>query len=274
VAKVVAISFPDALPAAIDVEARRQRRSRSWIVSEAVRRYLVEPHVEVGATFQRGRDLTLLEGLALDYTARAREAEQLWEEGWRFTPPAEPFVRVFETEAEIDAWKRSPESLRVVHPTAGRVAERDILARVVQVCGLLNRHDVRYVLIGGAALNLHGVLRATKDVDVLIEPTVDNATRALLALKGLTFGIARKLDPKHVASRPFTIVGDTPRVDLLTVACGVTYQEAIGACVPVKVEGVAVPLADIDTLIRTKRTSRPYDAGDILELERLRELGG
>jgi hypothetical protein len=62
-------------------------------------------------------------------------------------------------------------------------------------------------------------------------------------------------------------------VDLLTVACGVTYEQAIRTCIPIRVEGVPVPLADVDTLIRTKRTPRPYDAGDIQELERLRELG-
>jgi len=132
---------------------------------------------------------------------------------------------------------------------------------------------VRYVLIGGAAVILHGVLRVTKDVDVLIEPTVDNATRALRALRGLGFGFARELDPKLVATRPFTIVGDSPRVDLLTVACGVAYDEAIRTCVPIRIEGVPVPLADVETLIRTKRSKRHQDLADIENLERLRELG-
>ncbi len=247
-------------------------------MTEAVRRYLEgrpKPFAEVGVSFERGRDLTLLEGLALDYTGRARDAERLWEEGWRFAPRREPFVRVFESIAELEAWQRSPESLRIVppRPRPRRVRERGLETRVAAVCRLLNHERVRYVLIGGAAVILHGVLRVTKDVDVLIEPTVDNASRALRALRGLGFGFARELDPKLVATRPFTIVGDSPRVDLLTVACGVTYEEAIRTCVPIKVEGVPVPLADVDTLIRTKRTPRPYDAGDIQELERLRELG-
>ena len=276
-AKVVAISFPDDLPKALDKEARRQRRSRSWIVTEAVRRYLdsrPKPYVDVGASFERGTDLTLLEGLALDYTERAREAEHLWEEGWRFAPSREPFVRVFETEDEIATWKTSPDSLRIVppRPRPRRVRKAGIETRVALVCRLLNRERVRYVLIGGAAANLHGVIRPTRDIDVLIEPTVDNARRALQALRGLAFGIAKELDPERVAARPFTIVGDAPRVDLLTTACGVTYADAIGTTIPVRVEGVPVPLADIDTLIRAKRTGRARDLGDIEELERLREL--
>jgi hypothetical protein len=62
-------------------------------------------------------------------------------------------------------------------------------------------------------------------------------------------------------------------VDLLTKACGVTYADAISSVIPVRVERVPVPLADIATLIRAKGTARARDLGDIEELERLRELG-
>jgi len=273
--KIVSVSLPDDFLAALDREARRQRRSRSWIVSEAVRRYLesrVRPYAEAGVSFERGRDLTLLEGLALDYTERAREAEALWNEAWQFAPTCEPFVRMLETEEGIADWKRSAESLCIVPPRGRRVREQGIETRVALVCRLLNRERVQYVLIGGAAANLHGVIRPTRDIDVLLEPTVDNASRALQALRALAFGVARELDPERVATTPFTIVGDVPRVDLLTVACGVTYADAISTCIPIRVEGVLVPLADIDTLIRARRTGRARDEGDIEELERLREL--
>ncbi|MFL5493315.1 MAG: DUF6036 family nucleotidyltransferase, partial [Gemmatimonadales bacterium] len=69
------------------------------------------------------------------------------------------------------------------------------VSRLLTVCRLLNAAGVRYVIVGGFALALHGAIRATKDVDVLIEPTLDNARRALEALEGLTWGIARQLDP-------------------------------------------------------------------------------
>jgi hypothetical protein len=228
--------------------------------------------VEVGASFERGRDLTLIEGLRLDPTARAREAERLWDDAWRHAPAARPFTRVFASEAEIRAWRESADRLRVVPPRRDRVREAGLQTRIALVCRLLNRYHVRYVLIGGAAAVLHGVIRPTRDVDVLIEATVENAARALRALRGLAFGLVRELHPEAVAGAPFTIIGDTPRVDLITVACGVTYAEAIATCIPVRVEGVAVPLAAIETLIRAKRTGRHRDLGDIEELERLREL--
>ena len=95
------------------------------------------------------------------------------------------------------------------------------VSRLLTVCRLLNAAEVRYVIVGGFALALHGAIRATKDIDVLIEPTLDNARRALDALAGLTWGIARELDPAAVLAKPITIIGDDPRVDLLTLAWSV-----------------------------------------------------
>ncbi len=55
-------------------------------------------------------------------------------------------------------------------------------------------------------------------IDEVIEPTLENAGRALEALGELTWGIARELDPSDIVAKPLTIVGDDPRVDLLTLA--------------------------------------------------------
>lgn len=140
------------------------------------------------------------------------------------------------------------------------------------VCRLLNSAGVRYVVVGGFALALHGAVRATKDVDILIEPTPDNVRRALEALAGLTFGIARELDPADVLVKPITIIGDNPRVDLLTLAWSVRYADAAPRRLTAEVDGIEVPYADLDTLIRTKQTGRLQDRADVEVLERIREL--
>ena len=145
-------------------------------------------------------------------------------------------------------------------------------SRLLKVCGLLNAAQVRYVVVGGFALALHGYPRFTKDVDILIEPTLDNATRTLKALEGLTWGISRELDPADVIAKPFTIVGDDPRVDILTLACSIRYADAAPKIQTFEIEGVAVPIPDIDTLIRTKQTDRLRDKADVEELERIKAL--
>ena len=145
-------------------------------------------------------------------------------------------------------------------------------SRLATVCGLLNTARVKYVVIGGFALALHGVVRATKDIDVLIEATLDNVQRALKALEGLPGGIARELDPADVVTKPITIIGDDPRVDLLTLAWSVRYADAAPKAQRVEIEGVEIPFADIDTLIRTKQTDRFQDRADVESLEQVKRF--
>lgn len=145
--------------------------------------------------------------------------------------------------------------------------------RLATVCRLLNAAGVHYVVVGGFALALHGVVRATKDVDILIEPTLENARRALAALANLTWGIARELDPADVVAKPLTIIGDDPRVDLLTLAWSVRYADAAPSALTVQIDGVEVPFADLDMLIRSKQTGRLQDQADVEALERIKQLG-
>ena len=140
--------------------------------------------------------------------------------------------------------------------------------RVLRVCGLLNRHRVRYVIAGGVAANLHGSVRATKDVDVLVPRDPKNMARLLDALSELPYGIAKELDADEIANKPFTIVGDDPRVDILTVAASVTFAQAYPARLTRRIGGVRVPYLNRADLLRSKATGRPQDDADI---ERLRQ---
>jgi len=145
-------------------------------------------------------------------------------------------------------------------------------SRLATVCGLLNAAGVKYVVVGGYALAFHGVVRATKDVDILIEPTLENAARALKALEGLTWGISRELDPADVAAKPITMIGDDPRVDLLTLAWSVRYPDAAPHAQRAVIEDVEIPFADLETLIRTKQTNRFQDKADVESLEQVKRL--
>jgi hypothetical protein len=110
-------------------------------------------------------------------------------------------------------------------------------------------------------------------VVVLIEPTLDNARRALEALRGLTYGVARELDPADVIAKPITIIGDDPRVDLLTIAWSVRYADAAPSMLRILIDDVEIPVADLETLIRSKQTGRLQDRADAETLERLKLLG-
>lgn len=142
------------------------------------------------------------------------------------------------------------------------------------VCSRLNAAKARYVVVGAAALQLWGTTRATRDIDILIEPTVANAHRVLRALARLGFGFASELLAEEVASSPVTMVGDSPNVDILTRAWNVSYAEAAPAAVVFEIEGVKIPAASIEHLIASKRTGRLQDAADIEVLEEIQRLRG
>jgi hypothetical protein len=147
-------------------------------------------------------------------------------------------------------------------------------AIAAQVCEALNRSGVKYLVIGGVACALHGYVRATTDVDILIERTVANAARVLEALSTVGYGFAREWTAEEILKRPITVIGDDPAVDVFTVAWKVKYEQAAKRSSVVEVDGVPIPLIAIADLIETKRTGRALDAADIEALEQIARLRG
>ena len=90
----------------------------------------------------------------------------------------------------------------------------------------LQKHDVKYVVIGGIAAVLHGVPRATFDLDLLIEATVDNATRLLQALLEAKLGTASLTTPDRLLENEITIFRDRLRIDVQTRTPGLDFASA------------------------------------------------
>jgi hypothetical protein len=123
-------------------------------------------------------------------------------------------------------------------------------------------------------MQLWGTSRATRDIDILIEPSIENASRVLRALSKLPFGVALELTPADLIAKPVTMIGDTPNVDVLTRAWNLRWEEAEHALAVFEVEGVWVPTVSLSNLIASKRTGRPQDVADIQVLEELIRLRG
>ena len=103
-ATILSVSIPDDLRAPLDDVAARQRRSRSFVVSEAVRTYLTS---QTDPEFDEARDETLREGLALSPAERVRLVESLTDELTVGRKPRKPFVLGFDTFADYDTWLRA-----------------------------------------------------------------------------------------------------------------------------------------------------------------------
>ena len=101
---IVSVSLPPRVKSTLDAESRRQRRSRSFVVAEAIREYTDR---RTAGAFADARDETLRDGLARSPAARVRESEDLWQELTRGSRPAKPWTATFRTFAEHDAWLRA-----------------------------------------------------------------------------------------------------------------------------------------------------------------------
>ena len=133
----------------------------------------------------------------------------------------------------------------------------------------LNDNGVRYLVVGGYAVAVHGHPRYTKDMDIWIEMTPENAQRVVSALKDFGFGSLEISADDFLVPSQIVQLGYPPsRIDLLTTLAGVDFSDCFNAKMPVDIEGVQVNFIDLDNLKRNKRaTGRHQDLADLENLE-------
>lgn len=142
----------------------------------------------------------------------------------------------------------------------------------IRALELLSQSGAEYLIVGGVAANLHGLSRGTRDIDVLIPKELENTKKILKALENLTWGLSKELFAEDVISKPFTIIGDMPRVDLLLRAGKLSYEQAKKNQLNKKIGTLNIPTISIDDLILSKDTNRERDQLEIIELKKLKKL--
>jgi hypothetical protein len=156
-------------------------------------------------------------------------------------------------------------------PPDGEYSRAPELEDLVELCGRLNAAGVKYVLIGGFAVILHGYVRGTKDIDLLVDASRENVERVRKALSYLEDNAVAEVGDDELARYAVVRVADEIVVDLMARACGIDFEQASreGGVETVDIEGTPVPVATMRMLIRMKDTVRPSDAADV-EYLRLR----
>ena len=144
--------------------------------------------------------------------------------------------------------------------------------RVIAVLRALTERGVRYKVVGGVALNLHGIVRATEDLDLFVDPSPDNVTKLVAALRSVYD------DPQLEEIRATDLAGDYPAIQYvppeggfsidLLARLGTAFAYEDIECAPHDVEGVLVQVASPRMLYRMKRdTVRPQDHADAARLK-------
>lgn len=152
-----------------------------------------------------------------------------------------------------------------------------------EIFATLERHGVRFVVIGGVAAILHGAPHVTTDVDIVPEEGRENLARLSAALKELNARIRVAGEPEgipfdHSAEslarvRIWNLVTDRGNLDLTFVPSGTRgYDDLVRDAEPMTVRGVEVPVASLADVIRSKEAAgRERDRLVLPTLRRLLE---
>lgn len=154
------------------------------------------------------------------------------------------------------------------------VFDEDILS----LWNCLHKNEVRYIMIGGFAINLHGYNRSTKDIDIWIEDTLENRKRLRKALKEQGSG-----DYSPIETMDF-IPGWTDfqlnmgfKLDIMVSVKGlekIGFEECFKYAIVAEIENTQVRFLHYNHLIACKKAAgRPKDLLDIEELEKIRKAG-
>lgn len=126
------------------------------------------------------------------------------------------------------------------------------------------KHEVKYVVIGGIASVLHGIPRATFDLDILIQASKDNATRLLEALEEAGLGTASLITADDLLEHEITIFKDIVRIDVQTSTPGIQFEDAWKNRVIMDYQGQEFFVVSKNDLIASKRAAgREKDLEDV-----------
>ena len=136
---------------------------------------------------------------------------------------------------------------------------------------LLNEHQVEYLIVGGYAVVAYGYHRFTGDLDVWINPSLDNAKKTLDVLKAFGFG-KLKLTVEDLSSKDKIIqLGYEPiRIDILTSVEGLNFVDSYKRRTSRKADGIKIHLIGLDDLRKNKKlVGRDRDLEDYKHLKKL-----
>ena len=135
----------------------------------------------------------------------------------------------------------------------------------------LNKAGVDYIMVGGWAVNLHGYVRATIDLDIWILADQENARKVYAALGEFGAPLGEVKPEDFAQDGTIFQIGVAPcRIDVINKIDGVSYADAAPRAIPKTIEGIPVRIISREDLIANKRASgRTKDLADAEILEGL-----
>jgi predicted nucleotidyltransferase len=146
----------------------------------------------------------------------------------------------------------------------------ELQKEIVRVCEALNSEGVKYVVVGGCAVILHGYYRTTHDIDLLVDSSVENIRRLKRALQEIfksdEISEIRDVDIDQYAVVRFAPESEEIVIDMIGKIGKIDFKMAMQDIEEIELEGIKIPVCGLSTLIETKKGIRPKDKEDLLFL--------
>lgn len=139
----------------------------------------------------------------------------------------------------------------------------------IDFVNLCNKYEVEYLVIGGYAVSIHGYPRSTKDFDVCIKISEENAKKMVQVLDDFGFASLRLTKEDFLKRDVIIQLGHEPvRIDILNDLDGVPFDRAWANKRVVVFEGESINFIGYDDLLEVKKKAgRPQDIADISKLK-------
>lgn len=130
---------------------------------------------------------------------------------------------------------------------------------------LLNRHRVRYLVVGGYSVVYHGYPRYTGDIDIFVAISPRNAAALGKVFRDFGFGDEGPLPAVFLERGQVVRIGREPmRLEILNEIDGVTFDACYARRTRARIEGLMINFIGFDDLLESKRRSgRPKDLADV-----------
>ena len=140
----------------------------------------------------------------------------------------------------------------------------------------LAESKVLYIMVGGFAVNMHGYLRSTQDVDIWIKDEPDNRVKLGKAMKIFGYESLNWKEMQFVPGWTNFYIGNGMVLDILINMKGLegySFDQCLQMATIAEIENVRVPFLHINQLIANKKAvNRSKDQIDVMELEKIKQL--
>jgi hypothetical protein len=121
---------------------------------------------------------------------------------------------------------------------------------------LLIRHEVRFLVVGGYAVGVHGYPRFTGDLDIFVAISPENAGKLVAVFREFGFDMPELSEQPFLETRRLVEIGVEPtKIQVMTSISGTTFDEAWASHVEVAIGTTRVPFIGLTQLLKNKRTT-------------------